>query len=136
MRSASKSHACGSSGTDDVASLEGSNRREVRDEVGYSKNQLTRIGTLQDFAADSELDVKRMWVGHFILSNDCWPKGGERIETLTQRPLTRSHLHVSRSYIVHDGVAEDVLLPSSRRNALTALPNDEREFGFVIGLLR
>src|SRR5271170_2296326 len=64
------------------------------------------------------------------------PRGGERIETLTQRPLTRSHLHVSRSYIVHDRVAEGMLLPSGSRNALTARPDDEREFGFVIGLLR
>src|SRR5208282_5820352 len=64
MRSASKSNARGRSRTDDVASLERRNRREVCDEVGYSKDQLARIRTLQDFAADGEPDVERMWVRH------------------------------------------------------------------------
>jgi len=91
---------------------------------------------LQDFAADRESDVKCMWVRHFILRDDRRPEGRERIETLPQRPLTRSHLHVSRTYIIHDRVAEDVLLPSVSGNALTARPNDEGEFGFVVGLLR
>jgi hypothetical protein len=103
----------------------------VCDEVGYSKDQLARIRTLQDFTADREPDVKCMWVRHFILRDDRRPKGRERIETLPQTSLTRSHLHVSRTYIVHDRVAEDVLLPSVSGNALTARPDDEGEFGLV-----
>ena len=136
MRSASKSNARGRSRTDDVARLKRRNRREVCDEVGYSKDQLARIRTLQDFTADREPDVKCMWVRHFILRDDRRPKGRERIETLPQTSLTRSHLHVSRTYIVHDRVAEDVLLPSVSGNVLTARPDDEGEFGFVIELLR
>ena len=46
MRSASQSDTRGRSGTDDVAGLERRDRRDVCDEVGYLKNQLTGIRML------------------------------------------------------------------------------------------
>src|ERR1700722_11584372 len=136
LRSTRKANARGRSGANDVTSLERCNRREVCDEVGYSKDQLARIRMLQDFIADREPDVERMWVRHFILGDDRWPKRRERIETLPQRPLSRGHLHISRTYIVHDCVAEDMLLPNAGGNILTAFSDDEGEFSLVIGLLR
>src|ERR1700683_4326734 len=101
MRSASKSDTRGRSRTDNVARLERRNRREVCDEVGYPKDQLACIRTLQDFTSDGEPDVKCMGARHFILRDDRRPKGPERIEALSQRPLTRGHLYVARTYIVH-----------------------------------
>jgi hypothetical protein len=91
---------------------------------------------LQNVTADCEPEVKCMGVRHFILRDDRRPKGRERVETLPQRPLTRSYWHVSRTYIVHDGVAEDVLLPSVSGNVVAARPDDEGEFALVIRLLR
>jgi len=42
---------------------------------------------------------------------------------------TGRHLHISRTYIVHDRVAKDVLFPGISGNTLTARSDDEGEFG-------
>jgi len=47
-----------------------------------------------------------------------------------------AHLHIARSYVVDDRVAENVRHRSCARDVLAALADDHGQFGFVVDLRR
>ena len=109
LRRAAESDASRRAGADDVAWLERSDGRDVRNQLGRFEDELTRVGVLQDFAADGELDVEAVRVGNFVCGDNGRSDGAKGVEALAQRPLRCGQLDVSRTDVVEDGVAEDVL---------------------------
>jgi hypothetical protein len=135
MRGTAKSHSRRSSCVDDFSWLKRSDGGDIGDEVGNPEDQFSRIGVLKDLAAYAQFNVERMWIWDLILSYDCWAKWREGVEAFPQRPLRSGHLDVACTDVIHDGVAEDMFLPSIGWNVLSAFADDECQFGFIVGLL-
>jgi hypothetical protein len=102
--------------------LERSDGRDIGDEVGNPEDQFSRIGVLQQLAADSQFDAERMWIRgpHLWLRSQV--QGREGVEAIPQRPYRGGHLNGVRAHVIHDRVTEDVFLPAVRRNVFPPLP--------------
>ncbi len=90
---------------------------------------------LKRFAADAKADVERVRIGDFVGANNVRTYRRECVEALADGPLRCGELHIAGAHVIHNRVAENVILPIRCGYVLRAPADYNRELSFIIRLL-
>ena len=95
-------------------------------------NHLPRVASLLDLPVDAQFKVQLRPPGELVGRDDDRPERPGRVRVLTECPLGGVELTATRTYVVEDGVPEDVARLRSARCSINPPPNYHGEFDFPV----
>src|SRR6266849_7211026 len=131
-RFSERANACGRSGGDNVAGLQGDACGNIFDEFWNSEDQVAGIRALHHFAVYSSPDGQRMRIPHLVQRRKIGANRAKRVTRFSAHPLLVRELPTPRGYVIQGHIPANIFERLLRRNALTSTSDDHGQLRLKI----